>query len=188
MSILGLHCGRRMGNSEILLKDPLMGAEEISGAEVEIIRLMDLTIKPCTGCEACTKKRSRGEEMECVVKGDHMSFLLEKLLQCDALDSEHPGLYPHSSGFLEDDHGPGIPPCMGSAQTQSRRVNMRRRDRLGQLGPSPCESLPSAQDQDCRPATGDLFGGTRSGRSGGSGNTKRKEIGPQSRRGNGHPH
>ena len=57
-----------MGNSEILLKEALMAAEERSGAEVEIIRLMDLTIKPCTGCEACAKKRSRGEKLECVLK------------------------------------------------------------------------------------------------------------------------
>jgi multimeric flavodoxin WrbA len=78
MSILGLHCGRRMGNSEILLKEALMGAEERSGVEAEIIRLMDLTIKPCTGCEACTKKRYRGEDMDCVMKGDHMSFLPNK--------------------------------------------------------------------------------------------------------------
>jgi multimeric flavodoxin WrbA len=42
-----------MGNSEILLKQALMEAEKLSGAEVEIIRLMDLTIKPCTGCESC---------------------------------------------------------------------------------------------------------------------------------------
>jgi multimeric flavodoxin WrbA len=85
MSILGLHCGRRMGNSEILLKEALMGAEEMSGAEIEIIRLMDLTIKPCTGCEACAKKRSRGEKLECVLKGDHGPFLLEKLMNCGAV-------------------------------------------------------------------------------------------------------
>lgn len=101
MSILGLHCGRRMGNSEILLKEALMAAEEISGVDVEIIRLMDLTIKPCTGCEACTRKRSRGEEMECVQKDDHMSFLLEKLLQCDALILSTPVYILTPPGFLK---------------------------------------------------------------------------------------
>lgn len=62
-----------------------MGAEKVSGAEVEIIRLMDLTIKPCTGCEACAVRRSKGLDMQCVIKDDHMDFLLGKLLQCDAL-------------------------------------------------------------------------------------------------------
>ena len=101
MSILGLHCGRRMGNSEILLKEALMAAEERSGVEVEIIRLMDLTIKPCTGCEVCTRKRSRGEDMECVQKDDHMSYLLEKLLQCDALILSTPVYVLAPPGFLK---------------------------------------------------------------------------------------
>jgi multimeric flavodoxin WrbA len=101
MSILGLHCGRRMGNSEILLKEALMGAEEASGAEVEIIRLMDLTIKPCTGCEACSVRRSKGLDMECVMKDDHMEFLLGKLLQCDALILSTPVYILTPPGFLK---------------------------------------------------------------------------------------
>lgn len=38
MKILGLTCGRKMSNSEILVKEALMGAEEL-GAEVELVRL-----------------------------------------------------------------------------------------------------------------------------------------------------
>ena len=47
MKVLGLTCGRRLSNTEILVKEALMGAEEM-GVEVEIVRLMDLSIKPCT--------------------------------------------------------------------------------------------------------------------------------------------
>ena len=101
MSILGLHCGRRMGNSEILLKEALIAAEEITGTEIEIIRLMDLTIKACTGCEHCTKMRSRGEAMECILKDDHMSFLLEKLLACEALILSTPVYILTPPGFLK---------------------------------------------------------------------------------------
>jgi multimeric flavodoxin WrbA len=101
MSILGLHCGRRMGNSEILLKESLMGAEERSGVQAEIIRLMDLTIEPCTGCEACARKRSRGEDMECVHKDDHASFLLQKVLECDALIVSTPVYTLTPPGFLK---------------------------------------------------------------------------------------
>jgi multimeric flavodoxin WrbA len=90
-----------MGNSEILLKEALMGAEERSGVGTEIIRLMDLTIKPCTGCESCARKRSRGEEMECVQKDDHMPFLLEKILQCDALILSTPVYILTPPGFLK---------------------------------------------------------------------------------------
>ena len=101
MSVLGLHCGRRMGNSEILLKEALMGTEKASGAEVEIIRLMDLTIKPCTGCEACAVRRSKGLDMQCVIKDDHMDFLLGKLLQCDALILSTPVYVLTPPGFLK---------------------------------------------------------------------------------------
>ncbi len=52
MKVLGLTCGRKMSNTEILVKEALMGAEEM-GAKVEIVRLMDLNIKPCTGCNSC---------------------------------------------------------------------------------------------------------------------------------------
>jgi len=52
MKVLGLACGRKMSNTEILVKEALMGAEE-TGAEVELVRLMDLNIKPCTGCNSC---------------------------------------------------------------------------------------------------------------------------------------
>ena len=41
-----------MRNTEILIKEALMGAEE-SGVEVELVRLMDLDLKPCTVCNAC---------------------------------------------------------------------------------------------------------------------------------------
>ena len=46
MKILGISGGRKMGNSEILLKEALMGAKE-EGADVEFIRMLDMDIRPC---------------------------------------------------------------------------------------------------------------------------------------------
>lgn len=77
MKVSGLICGRKMGNSEILVKEALMGAEEL-GADMEIVRLMDLSIKPCTGCESCMVKMQKGKPAECVIKDDDMLFLVEK--------------------------------------------------------------------------------------------------------------
>lgn len=54
MKVLGISMGRRMGNSEILLKQALKACEE-EGLEVAFIRLHDYKINPCTGCELCTK-------------------------------------------------------------------------------------------------------------------------------------
>ena len=41
MKVLELTCGRKLSNTEILVKEALMGAEEM-GAELEIVRLLDL--------------------------------------------------------------------------------------------------------------------------------------------------
>jgi multimeric flavodoxin WrbA len=81
MKLLGLACGRKMGNCEILLKEALMGAEEL-GVEVEIIRLLDLNIKPCIHCLKCPR-REEGVEA-CIIKDDS-PFLWNKVMDCDGL-------------------------------------------------------------------------------------------------------
>lgn len=85
MKVLGLTCGRKLSNTEIVVKEALMGAEE-KGAEVELIRLMDLDIKPCTGCNACViSLLEKGGAGECVIKDDDFKFIDEKILDCDGL-------------------------------------------------------------------------------------------------------
>jgi multimeric flavodoxin WrbA len=84
MRVLGLTCGRKMGNSEILVREALSEAER-HGADIEIIRLGDLTIKPCTGCESCVINVEKGGEGLCIQKNDHMPFLLEKLATADGI-------------------------------------------------------------------------------------------------------
>jgi multimeric flavodoxin WrbA len=85
MKVLGLTCGRRNSNTEILVKEALMGAQEL-GAEVEIVRLQDLNIKPCTGCNACVIDLfEKGGCGDCVIKNDDLKFIDEKLLDCDGL-------------------------------------------------------------------------------------------------------
>ncbi len=83
MKMLGLTCGSKNGNCEILIKSALMGAEEL-GMEVELLRMSDLDIKPCIACGlmACqaTSKGPRG----CVFKDDG-PFLYEKVMECDAM-------------------------------------------------------------------------------------------------------
>lgn len=81
--ILGISCGRNFGNSELLLREALMGAEE-AGAEVVMLRLNDYDIKPCKGCLACQMKLMRGEENLCIQKDDFQD-LREMILWSDAL-------------------------------------------------------------------------------------------------------
>ncbi len=85
MKILGISCGRRMSNTEILVKEALMGAKE-AGAEVEFVRLQDLNLKPCTGCNACVIDLFQNAGTgDCVLKGDDFKFIDEKMLECDGL-------------------------------------------------------------------------------------------------------
>lgn len=85
MKILAISAGRKMSNTEILLKEALMGAEEM-GAEVELVRLHDLNLKPCTGCNACVVDLfERCGAGDCVLRDDDFKFIDEKILECDGL-------------------------------------------------------------------------------------------------------
>ena len=83
MKLLGLSFGRKMANTEVLVKEALMGAEE-SGIEVGFIRVSDLHIEPCSGCETCAHGLFAGGSGRCVLKDD-FSFLDEHLMECDGV-------------------------------------------------------------------------------------------------------
>jgi multimeric flavodoxin WrbA len=101
MKVLGLTCGRKMSNTEILVKEALMGAEEM-GAEVELVRLMDLDIRPCTGCNSCVidlfEKAGSGE---CVIKNDDFWFIDDKIHDCDGLILGSPVYEKAPQGLLK---------------------------------------------------------------------------------------
>jgi multimeric flavodoxin WrbA len=101
MKILGITCGRSNSNTEILVKEALMGAEE-GGAEVELIRLHDLTIKPCTGCNSCViDLLEKGGSGQCVIKNDDFAFFNEKFLDCDGMVVGSPIYEKSPSGQLK---------------------------------------------------------------------------------------
>ena len=91
MKLLGLSDGRPMGNSEVLLKEAMMAAEEVvKGLEVEIIRLQLLTIKPCLGCFKCADPARQDRDWKCVLKNDHMEYLCSKLSEADGIILSNP--------------------------------------------------------------------------------------------------
>jgi multimeric flavodoxin WrbA len=69
---------RKKGNSAALARQIKKGAEE-AGAEVEVISLNSLSIRPCQGCYHCQKPDGPG----CAVDDD-MQALYPKLLAADA--------------------------------------------------------------------------------------------------------
>ncbi len=79
MKILGLNGSeRKLGNTEILVKEALMGAEE-EGAQVEMLRLTDYRILPCDGLAPCVFGNTR-----CNLKDD-FNFIVDKIFESDGV-------------------------------------------------------------------------------------------------------
>ncbi len=78
MKLLGIVCSPRSnGNTEVLVKEALDSARSF-GVETEMIKVSDLNIMPCDGCESCD---STGE---CKIEDD-MQDIYTKLLQSDGI-------------------------------------------------------------------------------------------------------
>jgi multimeric flavodoxin WrbA len=124
--IIGLSCGRKNGNSEILLKEAAMGAEEL-GIESEIICAMELRVKPCRGCESCTTAMSRGKEAICVIKDDDVPWILEKTLVEDCgLIVSVPTYHLRTNGYFEAIHERMLP-------TMIRHPEILKKTRVGAI-------------------------------------------------------
>ena len=80
MKVLGISFGKKMGNTDILVKEALMGAQQ-AGAEVTFVNTVDLKIDRCIGCAACTRAFRQGKRGDCILKDDFDA--LEELM-CDA--------------------------------------------------------------------------------------------------------
>jgi multimeric flavodoxin WrbA len=79
MKILGLNGSeRKLGNTEILVKEALMGAEE-EGAQVEMLRLTDYNVLPCDGLAPCVFGNTG-----CNLKDD-FNFIMDKIFEADGL-------------------------------------------------------------------------------------------------------
>ena len=68
---------RRNGNSELLIREFIRGAEA-NGHETELIILSELKISPCTSCGSCQKSG------KCVINDD-MQLMHKKLLEADCI-------------------------------------------------------------------------------------------------------
>ena len=66
---------RRDGNSELLIREFLKGAEA-NGNETKLVILSELKISPCTSCDSCQKNG------QCIIDDD-MQLMYNKLLEAD---------------------------------------------------------------------------------------------------------
>jgi multimeric flavodoxin WrbA len=78
VKLLGIVCSPRTnGNTEVLVKEALDTARNL-GAETEMIKVSDLNITPCDGCESCDITG------ECKIEDD-MQDIYTKLLHSDGI-------------------------------------------------------------------------------------------------------
>jgi len=78
MKVLGIVCSpRKGGNTEILVQEALAGAKE-SEAKTELLRISDMNIAPCDGCQTCHQTG------ECRIKDD-MQKIYKKILATDGI-------------------------------------------------------------------------------------------------------
>ena len=88
MKVFGICCGRKNGNTEILMKEAFKAIQEKCGAECSFVRLQDAEIRSCVGCETCMVNHLKGNwEFRCVHKtgSDHFYFIEQQMRQADAI-------------------------------------------------------------------------------------------------------
>ncbi|MEM2154555.1 MAG: flavodoxin family protein [Nitrososphaeria archaeon] len=78
MKVIGISSSpRRGGNTEILVLESLKGAS-LLGAETNFLRLSDLNINPCCGCQSCVK------DGVCIIEDD-MQIVYRNLIEADGI-------------------------------------------------------------------------------------------------------
>jgi multimeric flavodoxin WrbA len=82
------------GNTDTALQAVLTGAQD-HGAEIELVRLYDLEMAPCDGCEGCA------ESGWCIIPDD-ASTLIEHLQGADALVLGTPIYWYHVTGVFKN--------------------------------------------------------------------------------------
>lgn len=107
---------RKNANSTILACSIAEGAEE-AGAEVEILRLYDFTIKPCRGCYACTHP----ENTNCVQQDD-MQLLYPKIREADAIVLATPVYFFNMSGQLKVFLDRCLPVCYSMGGLRDKKL------------------------------------------------------------------
>ena len=98
--VVGISFGRKMSNTEIMIKAALEVCAQ-RGHEIEFIRAMDLDIKQCTGCTACVGGLISGKTTGTCVFKDDIAVIHEALYSCDAIMVGSPVFETSPSGLYK---------------------------------------------------------------------------------------
>lgn len=89
MKVFGITCGRKNGNTELMMKELFLGVQEIDPeAECNFVNLQEAEIVPCRGCEACVIHHLKGDlEFRCVTpkNKEHFYFIEQYMRAADAI-------------------------------------------------------------------------------------------------------
>ena len=89
MKFFGICCGRRNGNTEILMTEAMNGIrKQISDAECSFVNLQEAEIKSCIGCETCMKHKLQGDmDFRCIhgTDEDHFYFIEQQMRKADGI-------------------------------------------------------------------------------------------------------
>lgn len=86
--VLGVSCGTVNGNNEALLKEAMKAISANCEAECVIVRLQEMLIKPCIGCQACIYTKLNGNyDFRCStpVSKEHMYAFEQECRKADAI-------------------------------------------------------------------------------------------------------
>ena len=82
--VLGISFGRKLGNTDIMIKQALIECEK-QGHEIKFIRADDLNIHICTGCISCVVNMLQGKGKGDCIHKDEFHILDEALMESDAV-------------------------------------------------------------------------------------------------------
>lgn len=102
MRILAISGGFKNGTNDAMAKEALMGAQEV-GAEIEFIHMLDLDLKPCTGCLSCVTGPDgiiNGGSARCVLKDDFL-WLEDRIYEADGVIFVMPVFEKMLPGFFK---------------------------------------------------------------------------------------
>jgi putative NADPH-quinone reductase len=100
--ILAISGGFTNGTNDATAKEALMGAQE-TGAEIEFVHMLDLELKPCTGCLSCVTGPNgviNGGPGRCIQKDDFL-WLQDKIYDADAVIFVMPVFEKMLPGFFK---------------------------------------------------------------------------------------
>ena len=89
MKFFGICCGRKNGNTELLMAEALNGVKErIPDAECSFVNLQEAEIRSCIGCETCMKHKLKGDlEFRCIhgLNEDHFYAIEQQMRAADGI-------------------------------------------------------------------------------------------------------